>query len=144
MSKSYKEMEEELTYEEAKKPIFGIESKTEDVDTDEVTSTMRHFFFENEGRYASDEEILIWFFPKENKPFSPTKDFESDFVVGTSYKHLQIDTVARSKMIHTKEQQKAICQFMIDKYLHRDKGQDRDDIIKIKFYTEWLMELTND
>ncbi len=62
-------------------------------------------------------------------------------IVGTSYNHLAIDTVARSKANHTPEQQKAICQFMIDKYSHREKNQDADDIVKMRFYTDWLEEI---
>lgn len=73
--------------------------------------------------------------------FSPTKGFASDNIVGDSYKHMSIDTVARSKANHTKEQQTAICQFNIDKYSNREKGQNQDDIVKIRFYTDWLEEL---
>jgi hypothetical protein len=66
-----------------------------------------------------------------------------DNIVGEQYSHLKIDTVEWSKANHTKEQQKAICQFNIAKYMMRNKGQDRDDIIKIRFYTDWLNELTD-
>lgn len=61
-------------------------------------------------------------------------------VVGDSYKHLKIDTVEWSKANHTKEQQKAICQFMINKYTMRQKNQDKDDIKKARFYLDWLEE----
>jgi len=64
-------------------------------------------------------------------------------IVGDSYKHLKCDTVEWSKQNHTPEQQKAICQFMINKYSMRNKDQDQDDIIKIKYYTEWLEEIVN-
>ena len=64
-----------------------------------------------------------------------------DNIVGTQYQHLKIDTVAWSKANHTKEQQKAICQFMINKYTMREKGQDIDDLIKADFYNGWLKEL---
>lgn len=61
-------------------------------------------------------------------------------VVGDSYKHLKIVTVEWSKANHTKEQQKAICQFMINKYTMRQKNQDKDDIKKARFYLDWLEE----
>lgn len=66
---------------------------------------------------------------------------EVENIVGDSYKHLKIDTVAWSKANHTTEQQKAICQFMINKYTMRKKGQDQDDIKKARFYLDWLGEL---
>ena len=66
---------------------------------------------------------------------------EDKHIVGTQYKHLAIDTVARSKANDTPEQQKAICRFMIDKYVNREKGQDLDDIVKIRFYTDWMEEI---
>ena len=66
---------------------------------------------------------------------------ETENIVGDSYKHLKIDTVAWSKANHTTEQQKAICQFMINKYTMRNKGQDRDDIKKARFYLDWLEDL---
>lgn len=62
-------------------------------------------------------------------------------IVGDSYKHLKIDTVAWSKANHTTEQQKAICQFMINKYTMRQKNQDKDDIKKARFYLDWLEDL---
>lgn len=66
-----------------------------------------------------------------------------DNIVGDQYKHLKIDTVAWSKANHSIEQQKAICQFMINKYSMRKKNQDEQDIIKLRFYTEWLSTLFN-
>lgn len=65
-----------------------------------------------------------------------------EHVVGVQYRHLKIDTVKWSKANHTAEQQKAICQFMINKYSMRDKNQDEDDIIKIRYYIDWLETLT--
>lgn len=71
------------------------------------------------------------------------KDVEkalNENVVGDSYRHLKIDTVEWSKANHSKEQQKAICQFMINKYTMRQKNQDKDDIKKARFYLDWLEE----
>ena len=57
------------------------------------------------------------------------------------YKAQKIDTVARCKANMTLEQQKAICIFNIDRYLHREKKQNLSDIKKIKYYTNWLEEI---
>ena len=57
------------------------------------------------------------------------------------YSKMGIDTIQRSKANHTIEQQKAICQFMIDKYINRDKGQDTQDIAKARDYIDWLESL---
>ncbi len=54
------------------------------------------------------------------------------------YKNQGIDTITRFKRNSTLEQQKAIAQFNIDKYLWREKGQNIDDIRKIKVYLRWL------
>lgn len=62
-------------------------------------------------------------------------------IVGDQYNHLTIDTVARSKANDTDKEQMAICRFMIDKYTNRRKGQDEDDIVKIRFYTDWMEEI---
>ena len=59
------------------------------------------------------------------------------------YKAQKIDTIARCKANMTLEQQKAICIFNIDRYLHREKGQNLSDIKKIKYYTNWLEEIEN-
>ena len=48
------------------------------------------------------------------------------------YKAQKIDTVARCKANMTLEQQKAICIFQIDRYTHREKGQNLSDIKKIR------------
>ncbi len=78
---------------------------------------------------------------KQRETFSPTKGFASDNIVGTSYKHMTIDTVARSKANDTADEQKAIIRFQVDKYINRKKGQDMDDINKIRFYLDWLEEI---
>jgi hypothetical protein len=77
----------------------------------------------------------------KNKPEDFTITEDESFIVGTQYKHLKCDTVEWSKQNHTLEQQKAICQFMLNKYSMREKGQDVDDIVKIKFYVNWLEEI---
>lgn len=65
-------------------------------------------------------------------------------IVGDQYKHLKIDTVEWSKANHSLDQQKAITQFMINKYLMRNKNQDKDDLIKIKYYLNWLEDIIKD
>ena len=63
--------------------------------------------------------------------------------IDSQYRHLNIDTVAWSKANHSAEQQKAICQFMINKYSMREKGQDVDDCSKIDFYNNWLKDIAS-
>lgn len=65
----------------------------------------------------------------------------NDDYANTHYQIQKIDTVARCKANMTLEQQKAICIFNIDRYLHREKGQNLSDIKKIKYYTNWLEEI---
>lgn len=57
------------------------------------------------------------------------------------YKTQKIDTVARCKANMTLEQQKAICIFSIDKYSHREKGQNLSDIQKVRYYLDWLEDI---
>lgn len=57
------------------------------------------------------------------------------------YKAQKIDTIARCKANMTLEQQKAICIFNIDRYLHREKGQNLSDIKKIRDYLDWLEDI---
>ena len=59
------------------------------------------------------------------------------------YKKQKIDTIARCKANMTLEQQKAICIFNCDKYLHREKGQNLADIQKVRYYLDWLEEIEN-
>lgn len=59
------------------------------------------------------------------------------------YKKQKIDTIARCKANMTLEQQKAICIFNCDKYLHREKGQNLSDIQKVRYYLDWLEEIEN-
>lgn len=56
------------------------------------------------------------------------------------YKKQKIDTVARFKANHNLQDQIAVCEFMIDKYNTRDKGQSLDDIKKIRYYANWKEE----
>ena len=117
-----------------------------------VNETMRKSFLDKEGYYGTDNEVLTWYMskfennsvnydPRDTKKFQALLDKEENNIVGDAYKHLVIDTVARSKANHTLEQQKAICQFMIDKYTNREKNQNVDDITKIRFYADWLEEI---
>jgi hypothetical protein len=57
------------------------------------------------------------------------------------YKAQKIDTITRCKANMTLEQQKAICIFQIDRYTHREKGQNLSDIKKIRDYLDWLEEI---
>lgn len=57
------------------------------------------------------------------------------------YKTQMIDTVERCKANMNLEQQKAICIFNCDKYLHREKGQNLSDIQKLRYYLDWLEEI---
>lgn len=57
------------------------------------------------------------------------------------YKAQKIDTITRCKANMSLEQQKAICIFNCDKYLHRSKGQDLEDIQKVRYYLNWLEEI---
>ena len=59
------------------------------------------------------------------------------------YKAQKIDTIARCKANMTLDQQKAICIFNCDKYLHREKGQNLSDIQKVRYYLDWLEEIEN-
>ena len=72
-----------------------------------------------------------WDLKKDEKP---TK-------VNEHYKKQGIDTITRCKANMTLEQQKAICIFNVDKYLHREKNQNLSDIKKIRDYLNWLEEI---
>ena len=39
------------------------------------------------------------------------------------------------------QEQKAICIFQIDRYTHREKGQNLSDIKKTRDYLDWLEEI---
>ena len=85
----------------------------------------------------SFEEHLGANIPNKHEEYRPRLSSS----ISSQYKHMKIDTIARSKANHTLEQQKAICQFMIDKYVNRVKGQDKQDIAKARDYLDWLEEL---
>ena len=57
------------------------------------------------------------------------------------YKAQKIDTITRCKANMSLEQQKAICIFQIDRYTHREKGQNLSDIKKTRDYLDWLEEI---
>lgn len=71
-----------------------------------------------------------------------TEEKQEDYK-NAHYKTQKIDTVARCKANITLEQQKAICIFSIDKYIHREKGQNLEDIQKVRYYLDWLEEIEN-
>ena len=102
--------------------------------------------------YIVDGKLSATQYNPEDVAFKGTKVFndtlndaftvtEKEYIVGDQYEHLKCDTVEWSKQNHTLEQQKAICQFMINKYITRNKGQDEDDIVKARFYLKWLEEI---
>ena len=91
---------------------------------------------------------------KKDLEFVPTIDKELDNIVSECinevkeednnnlhYKAQKIDTITRCKANMTLEQQKAICVFNCDKYLHREKGQNLSDIKKVRAYLDWLEEI---
>ena len=69
------------------------------------------------------------------------KEVSNEDYQNEHYKTQKIDTVARCKANMTLEQQKAICIFNCDKYLHREKGQNLSDIQKVRYYLDWLEEI---
>lgn len=55
-----------------------------------------------------------------------------------------IDTFDRLKANATREEAIGFCKYNIDKYAHRNKGCDKEDISKIKDYCDlWLWVLEN-
>jgi hypothetical protein len=55
-----------------------------------------------------------------------------------------IDTFDRLKANASKEEAIGFCKYNIDKYAHRKKGCDKEDIVKIKDYCDlWLWVLEN-
>lgn len=53
---------------------------------------------------------------------------------------INIDTFERSKANQTAEDRLAIAKFMIDKYCWREKGQDKEDFLKIKDYCDFAIQ----
>lgn len=97
------------------------------------------------GYYSND-----WFshtntdaWEKVENPFidKAIKEVIEEEYKNSHYKTQKIDTVARCKANMTLEQQKAICIFSIDKYTHREKGQNLSDIQKVRYYLDWLEEV---
>ena len=66
----------------------------------------------------------------------------------TGYKPPQyqigIDTFERSKANQMAETRVEIAKFMIDKYVWRKKGQDKEDFQKIKDYCDFAIEALNE
>lgn len=87
-----------------------------------------HYFNRCSYREITVEEILSCYAKKEDNH-------------NAHYQAQKIDTIARCKANMTLEQQKAICIFQIDRYTHREKGQNLSDIQKIRDYLDWLEEI---
>ena len=91
------------------------------------------------------DDLLANYLPKDNRLDKIVDDVIKEVInedyQNEHYKAQKIDTVARCKANMTLEQQKAICIFNIDRYLHREKKQNLSDIKKIKYYTNWLEEI---
>lgn len=77
-------------------------------------------------------ELILSFYPEKEKI---SDDHNSH------YKKQVIDTITRSKANMTLQEQKAICIFQIDRYTHREKGQNLSDIKKTRDYLDWLEEI---
>lgn len=74
-------------------------------------------------------ELILGFFPKK-------EDSHNEH-----YKKQVIDTITRCKANMSLQEQKAICIFQIDRYTHREKGQNLSDIKKTRDYLDWLEEI---
>lgn len=94
-------------------------------------------------KYQDKEEQLREWKDTERIVDEAIKEVIEEDYKNSHYKTQKIDTVARCKANMTLEQQKAICIFSIDKYVHRSKGQDLSDIQKIRYYLDWLEEIEN-
>lgn len=87
-----------------------------------------HYFNKCTYRELTVEEILSYY-PEKNDSHN------------AHYKKQKIDTIKRSKANMSLQEQKAICIFQIDRYVHREKGQNLSDIKKIRDYLDWLEEI---
>ena len=87
-----------------------------------------HYFNKCTFKELTVEDILSCYAKKEDSH-------------NAHYKSQKIDTIARCKANMTLQEQKAICIFQIDRYAHREKGQNLSDIKKIRDYLDWLEEI---
>ena len=104
------------------------------------------YYAENWASHINDED---YYWIQVENPNKTLDDFSNKIIKeaieedykNSHYKAQKIDTILRCKANMTLEQQKAICIFNIDRYLHREKGQNLSDIQKIKYYLNWLEEI---
>jgi hypothetical protein len=69
---------------------------------------------------------------------------KSGYETKPSQYQIGIDTFDRLKANASKEEAIGFCKYNIDKYAHRKKGCDKEDIRKIKDYCDlWLWVLDN-
>ena len=87
-----------------------------------------HYFNKCTYKELTVEDILSCYAKKEDSH-------------NAHYKKQGIDTIKRCKANMTLQEQKAICIFQIDRYTHREKGQNLSDIKKIRDYLDWLEEI---
>lgn len=140
--------------------------------TPEQSEKVQEICFENKIRWSGegcnvsytdrpllyiDDNYLKWANIVDNLILEAQEEIDADLFIRTNgtcteekqdyknshYKSQKIDTVARCKANMTLEQQKAICIFNCDKYLHREKGQNLEDIQKVRYYLDWLEEIEN-
>lgn len=92
-------------------------------------------------KYQDKEEQLREWKDTERIVDEAIKEVSKEDSHNAHYKAQKIDTITRCKANMTLEQQKAICIFNCDRYLHREKGQNLSDIKKIRDYLDWLEEI---
>lgn len=124
LDKPFLFIENRITYTESENYFKSISDK-EEIDADIFIRTNGTCIVENQETVVNEtiKEVI-----------------EEDYK-NSHYKTQKIDTVARCKANMTLEQQKAICIFNCDKYLHREKGQNLSDIQKVRYYLDWLEEI---
>lgn len=108
---------------------FFVKEKNEEVDADLFIRT-NGTCIENPNEHLNRLDDIVDEVSKEDSH-------------NAHYKAQKIDTIARCKANMTLEQQKAICIFQIDRYTHREKGQNLSDIKKTRDYLDWLEEIEN-
>ena len=96
---------------------------------------------DRELQYYSWVDTDEYLYKLDNIVDEAIKEVSKEDSHNAHYKAQKIDTIARCKANMTLEQQKAICIFNIDRYLHREKGQNLSDIKKTRDYLDWLEEI---
>jgi hypothetical protein len=115
---------------------YGCDKKIRHLDCNYIYSSKKWLFLLDDEHYFNKctyKELTV----EEILGFYPEKDDNHN----AHYKAQKIDTITRCKANMTLEQQKAICIFQIDRYTHREKGQNLSDIKKIRDYLDWLEEI---